>query len=936
MHAPIPSLSNPPRRRRATVPAVALVSVALASVALWPGLVASLAPGLAGAALAAGPAAGDGDIELTGLFHDSRDDLYRSPGGAVTAGTAVTLRARTLHDDATAVTLRLTDAVAGKQAIPMAVEASDVPCGDPAPAVAGTCDLWSATVETSAPTTLAYRFEVTDGDAIAYLIDDDRRDGGAGLGSAFDSSAEWYVTVYAPDFEPITWMRDAVVYQVFPDRYANGDPANDPSPAQPRYGYPDDPGARIQVRRWGVLPEQPPKGRDYYGGDLEGIRLRIPYLRDLGVTVLYLNPIFAAASNHRYDTRDYRSIDPSLGTQADWDRLVADADAVGIRIVLDGVFNHVSSDSPYFDRYGHFESVGACESMDSPYRSWFFFRTQPGGPCVGPDGPGTMGYLSWSNYDSLPTLDKRDAAVRDLVFDAPDSVATGWLRDGAAGWRLDVMLDGSFPDEFWKEFRAAVKAVAPDAPIVAEAWKRPDVLRFTRGDTADGAMGYRFRNAVLGYLGTIDSKGFPDDGESDQPPSVFAGEILSILEDSPAAAVASTMNILDSHDTERALWSLTPGDPTREARELDAANVEIGRARLRLASLVQFTMPGPPTIYYGDEIGMTGASDPDDRRTFPVLPGEGAGADGPAGQLAPGAGPPANELRIWYTQLAAVRSGTPVLRTGDVRFLLADDETRAVAWARSGADGLAIVAINPGTEALTMRIPLDRAGLDGTPLRDGVAFSDALAQRRATSAAGFLEVDVAPLSSALLVADDGQDLAGPAAPAEMTAEAGASGDASIRWSVTPDAVAWEVYRSPVARGGYVKLGATAEPSFRDAEAGGRPWHYAVRARDAAGNLGPTSGGVALAAPSATPGASAAQSPSASAESPATPASDASAGAPGSLAPSPAPSPEPESGIARLAREPLLLLGLAALGFAVGGALAWSIRRRRAGGSAGSP
>jgi len=265
MHARIHSPSTAPRRRSSAALGVLLVSVALA-----PGLVASLGTSLAGAALAAGPVAGGGAVELSGLFHDSRDDLYRSPGGAVPAGTAVTLRARTLHDDATAVTLRLTDAVAGKRAIPMAVEAADVPCGDPAPAVDGTCDLWSTTVETTVPTTLAYRFEATDGDAVAYVIDDDRRDGGAGVGSALDSGAEWYVTVYAPDFEPIGWMRDAVVYQVFPDRFANGDPANDPSPDQPRYGYPDDPDARIQLRRWGELPEQPPKGRDYYGAISRG------------------------------------------------------------------------------------------------------------------------------------------------------------------------------------------------------------------------------------------------------------------------------------------------------------------------------------------------------------------------------------------------------------------------------------------------------------------------------------------------------------------------------------------------------------------------------------------------------------------------------------------------------------------------------------------
>jgi hypothetical protein len=535
-----------------------------------------------------------------------------------------------------------------------------------------------------------------------------------------------------------------------------------------------------------------------------------------------------------------------------------------------------------------------------------------------------MGYTSWANYDSLPVLNKRDADVRDLIMTGADSVAPGWLRDGAAGWRLDVMIDGSFPDGFWQEFRGIVKATAPDAPIVAEAWKRDDALRFIRGDTADGTMGYRFRNAVLGYLGTIDMKGFPDDGESQQPPSVFAGKIRSIMEDEPAAAVASTLNLLDSHDTERALWSLTPGDPTRAAKELDAANVEVGRARLRLASLVQFTMPGPPTIYYGDEIAMTGDTDPDDRRTFPVLAGEGPAANGPAGLLAPGAGRPDDAMRTWYAGLAEIRRAVPILRTGDVRFLLADDATRTVAWERSGPDGLAIVAVNPDpTEMRTLRIPLGRAGTDGAPLRDGVTFFDAMDQRAATSRDGALEVTIAPRSSAILVADPGQDLAGPAAPTGASAQAGADGAADLRWDAASDVVAWEVSRSPVAGGGYESLGTTDAPTFRDATAGGRAWHYVVRARDTAGAVGAPSPDMTVEQVDTSPAAAA---PSAAAPSTSPAAPRPSPGA--STAVSPAPTAATGSrGLSDLARSPVGLLVLAFGGFAVGGAIAWWARRR---------
>ena len=246
-------------------------------------------------------------------------------------------------------------------------------------------------------------------------------------------------------------MQNAVIYQIFPDRFRNGDPSNDLITGTVRY---DDP---VIALDWNTLPEgycskyanaspatcpprfppvlseiEQPRGRDYMGGDLKGVQQKLDYLAQLGVTVIYFNPIFNAASNHSYDTQDYLAIDPAFGTEQDWTDLVTAADAKGIKIVLDGVFNHVSSDSRYFDRYSHFDDVGACESVNSPYRSWFFFKPQSGGPCAGPDGPNTMTYDAWFGFASLPVLNKNNQQVRDLVYAGNPNVAQHWLNDGAA------------------------------------------------------------------------------------------------------------------------------------------------------------------------------------------------------------------------------------------------------------------------------------------------------------------------------------------------------------------------------------------------------------------------------------------------------------------------------------------------------------------------
>ncbi len=777
----------------------------------------------------------DNNVEYFGLGHNSHDTLYRAPFGAVTPGTEVLLRFRTYHNDVQSVRARVWDDAAGGQFfLDLAAVATDVSCYDAAQPDE-TCDFWQASLTPDAPTTYYYRFIVTDGTAVAHYEDDAFRDGGWGEAAPDLKDWGWALQVYDAAFTPIDWLQDAVMYQIFPDRFRNGRSNNDANINAPRYGWPDDPLDRIMRKAWTDLPEgycrfyvnpatpctEGPRGRDYFGGDIMGVSQRLNYLQALGVKVIYFNPLFDAASNHAYDTQDYYQIDPFFGGNDEFERFLNAAERAGIKVVLDGVFNHVSSDSKYFDRYGHFSDVGACESVDSIYRDWFTFFEQAGGPCAGPGGPNTMNYSAWFGFDSLPVLNKHNADVQALFYGESDSVGVYWLNRGADGWRLDVMGDGSFPVEFWQAFREDVKAADPNAPIIGELWKKFEILPKVRGDQADTAMGYRFRNAVLGFFGRVDDKGFNDDGQTDQPPSLFASKLVSIREDNPDASYYTMMNILGSHDTQRILWLMTPGERNREEREFNAANLARGKQLLRLAAVVQMTTPGAPTIYYGDEIAMTGDDDPDDRRTFPWT---GGGRFGNGGD---------NAMLAHYTQLTTLRNGNPVFRQGELTFLLADDANRTLAYLMRTGNAAAVVAINRNETAQTLVI--DAEGL----LPDAVRLTDALATVPGviSAANGTITLQLPALSAAILMPRSGQDLVAPAAPAGLTAEAG-NGQAALDWNGVSGGAAYRVYRSPVSGGGYEFVAETAATEYVDtAVANGRLYYYVVTAVDAAGNEG---------------------------------------------------------------------------------------------------
>jgi glycosidase/chitodextrinase len=791
----------------------------------------------------------DGNVEWDGLRHDSRDLLYRTPGGAVPAGTPVTLRLRTFHDDVTAVSARVYSLdAAAQQVLPMQIAASGVDCyqADLADAL---CDFWEVTLDNADPDNLWYRFIVSDGPDTDYYADNTPALDG-GLGATTDDAVDqsWALMVYVPGFSAPDWAADAVIYQIFPDRFRNGDAKNDAATGDVRY---DDPVLRLP---WGTAPEgycrnyadgatncpwrfddtppadsptrEQPRGRDYFGGDLKGVDQQLDYLAALGVNTIYFNPIFDAGSNHGYDTQDYTRIDPYFGTQKDWDKLVAHADARGIRIILDGVFNHLSSDSAFFDRYGHYPELGACESVDSPWRDWFMFTPETGGPCAGPGGPHTMGYEAWFGFESIPVIDKSQAEVQEYFLTADDSITRRWLEDGAAGWRLDVSGDDSFPAGYWETFRDVVDETDPDALTISETWQKDStLLRMIRGDRLDTTMNYRLRDAVLGLLApqAFDSKGFADSGRVISP-TEFANRIASIREDYPDAAYYSLMNLLDSHDTERLLWTLTPGTETTAAKERNAANVAAGKARQRIAALIQFTMPGAPTVFSGDEVGVTGDDDPDDRRTYPW---PGRSRTGETRDLS---------LLAYYSALSGARSANAALTDGDLRILLADDAAGTVAYGRATQSEAAVVAVNRSAEARTLAIPVAGYLPDGVGLRAVVA-ANATTGTVVTVSGGVLTVNL-PALSAVVLGGTGLDLAPPPAPTQLTVTGEAASQVTLSWTASAGSAGYDVFRSPLSGGGFVRLNAAPVTGTTFTDTGltnGTTYHYVVRALDTLGN-----------------------------------------------------------------------------------------------------
>ena len=790
------------------------------------------------------PARGDGQFVRSAILHDSRSDLYRTPFGAQPVNTDVTLRLRTAANDLESVALvtsNLDDGSGSSHAMNKLV--SD-----------GEFDWWEATLNTGPNVTVHnYYFAVTDGDATVFYADDGAHDGGPGLLSTTTPNSDqgWDIYTYAAGFDAPDWAKNATIYQVFPDRFRNGDAANDP-PAEDWF-YPEERGHAFPVAPWNTpVPDPVPNDRaqnpdwyntfssTFYGGDLQGVQEKLDYLHDLGVTTLYFNPIFDSPSNHRYDGRDYRQVDDNLAVAGDptasnefFQQLAAEVHKRGMHIILDGVPNHTSSDSPFFDRYARHDVEGACESETSPYRAWYIFtpaRPEGSGVCAG-----DTNYAAWAGVATLPQVDTANEEVIDNWL-GPDGIATTWLRTpGVDGWRIDVVPDVVLinPD-FFELMRTAAKEANPNALLISETWQERDARQRVLGDEFDSSMNYRFRQAVLGFLRDDD---FTDnDGTiAALSPSEFDAALRSVQEDYPPAAFATAMNLISSHDVNRAVYVLDKGG-VNEQRTQPVDDFQDGRRRLALAAALQFTLPGAPTVYYGDEVGLVGfgsdsqRDDPYNRQPYPWSDAPGY-EDLPAWRRADA------DLLALYQQLGALRSQHSFLRTGSWDTLSVDDATGLYAYGRKDATGAAVVAFNRGSDPITTT--LDLGGyIPSDAALEQVAISspgDAAAARPATlNEDGSLQVEVPPLSFRVWVTGEGVNMQTPNPPSVTATEGNRELSLAVQISATDTQTVTEfVILRSLVNGGFSEIGRMpAEPGVVFADPGvanGTTYYYQVQA-----------------------------------------------------------------------------------------------------------
>lgn len=448
--------------------------------------------------------------------------------------------------------------------------------------------------------------------------------GDGGNGNIIQNGNEWQISVIPFGMQAPLWCRGQVMYQIFPDRFHKSGNCDCTQKLTPYTIH-------------ASIKEQPLKGADangnhnvdFFGGNLRGMEERLPYLASLGVGILYLNPIFLAHSNHRYDTADYRVIDPMLGNETDFISLCAAAHRMGMRVILDGVFSHVGADSIYFDRNRRFGG-GAASDPSSPYRAWFHFDSYPDS------------YRCWWNIPTLPCVDEMNQSFIEHIIEGPDSVIAHWLRLGADGFRLDVADE--LPDAFIALLRKRMKEIKSDSFLIGEVWEDAsnkisygERRTYFVGEELDSVMNYPFRDLILSLI------------QKKCTISEFERGILTILDHYPPSVGCCLMNILATHDTPRLANML--GDMSEKVRN---------RARCS-AILLQFTLPGIPCIYYGEEIGMSGGDDPDNRRYFDF---EEADA----------------ELLAFYRRLSLIRRTRAVFVDGELAFI---PYAGGIEWKRS-------------------------------------------------------------------------------------------------------------------------------------------------------------------------------------------------------------------------------------------------------------
>ena len=578
---------------------------------------------------------------LDPFVFDSRSESCKKPYGAVPCGTAVSYTVRPLRREGWSRCVLVTQREFSGQTAEL-----ELTCTGQDGDRNRFSGIFSAPAE---PELVWYWFRLFREDGSSILLDRSGFHDG-------ETVQSWQLTVYEESSTP-AWFSCGVVYQIFPDRFC-------------RLELPDPAGmvgSRTIHENWSDLPDWRPDAQgevrncDFFGGSLQGILSKLDDLANFGVTVLYLNPVFESASNHRYNTADYRAIDPMLGTEDDFHHLCQEAKRRGIRVILDGVFNHTGSQSRYFNADGFYSDTGAAQSPDSPYYHWYSFHPWP------------ADYDAWWGIRTLPAVREDAPDYRDFIIRGQDSVVRHWLRAGASGWRLDVADE--LPDDFIGEIRTAMEETAPDSFLLGEVWEDATTKiaysmrrRYLLGQELHGVMNYPFRTALIAYL---------LGGDADE----FRETLESLRENYPPHAFYSLMNFLSTHDTPRILTVLgadhVPGSKEERAVfRLSPARRQLGLKRLRLAALVLFTFPGAPTVYYGDEAGMEGFGDPFCRRPYPW-------------------GREDVSLRAHYAELGWLKRNLAVLHTPYIAFVVHNGEKLGfVRYTDRAADGALLVLCN--------------------------------------------------------------------------------------------------------------------------------------------------------------------------------------------------------------------------------------------------
>lgn len=562
------------------------------------------------------------------IMHDSQNTWFRNPFGAVETGKDITLKIE--GDNLDEVYLNLIYPSGDNRSVRMDKKQKvQYP----------NTFIFSSTINAGDKRGLIfYSFTIKQYGRVFFYGNNQEVLGGKGK-TYNNNPISYQITVYS-ECEAPDWYKEGVVYQIFVDRFFNGNECCKIENAKKNsfiYATWDDRPMYIKnndgsIVRW-----------DFYGGNLLGVIKKVGYLHELGVTAIYFNPIFEASSSHRYDTGDYKKIDPMFGDEEIFKKLCAEAAKLGIHIILDGVFSHTGSDSIYFNKYGNYPSVGAYQSKESPYYDWYQFSYYPDK------------YECWWGIGNQPNVNELVPSYLNYIIYDENSVINKWMNLGADGWRLDVADE--LPDKFIKELKKEMKKNKKDSVLIGEVWEDASNKvsygyrrEYLYGDELDSTMNYPFRDDVIGFLvGSISSE-------------MFKRKIMSLKENYPRENFYSMMNMLGTHDTERILTVFQNNRSRQDAVKL-----------LKIAAALQMTLPGVPHIYYGDEAGVTGGKDPDNRSTYPW-------------------GREDDDILSYYKKILKVRTNSDCLKKGELKFF--DTDYDVIAFERSYKDEKVITILN--------------------------------------------------------------------------------------------------------------------------------------------------------------------------------------------------------------------------------------------------